>query len=106
VDTDKQDEWWAAGYFDARGGYYFKSSQVTILFTDRDLEVLEKFARIIGHGWIREVAARNSNVLQVSAQADVRAVTERFRSLVTRRKLIADMDAALRDPRVARRDGQ
>lgn len=101
MDASESDLHWAAGYFDARGGYYFKSTQVTIILTDKDREVLERFRRIAGHGWIRRVEAKGTNVLQVSAKGDVRAVTEKFLPLVTRRKLADSMSAALRDSRLA-----
>lgn len=96
------DEAWAAGYFDARGGYYFHSAQVMLIFTDKDREVLQRFARIIEHGWIRPVKNGTSFALQIGAQADIREVTKRFRPLVTRKKLIEKMDQALNDPRVQR----
>ncbi len=96
--TPEQETFWATGYFDARGGYHTRTSQVIIVFTDKDESVLRAFNKIIGHGWVRPYG--KSNILQVGARSDVVAVTLRFRPLVTRESLIADMDEALADGRL------
>jgi hypothetical protein len=97
-----QDLWWATGYFDAKGSYHFKGAAIIIVVTEKDREVLVKFNRILGHGWIRSIPSgkTRTNVLQVTAKANVLDITLRFRPFVTRLALIRDMDRALADGRL------
>lgn len=99
-----EDLHWAAGYFDARGGIYITKNQVKVIITDKDHEVLARFAQITGLAYMpvshppigKKGDARKTNKLEIGAQAQVERVLKLLYPLVTRKSLIEDIFAALK----------
>lgn len=95
----EQDIYWAAGYLDARGGFYFFANQIRMVLTDQDREVLSRFAWITGAGNIRtapsgKAGTRTTNKLDFGARPQLRKFIETFRPLITRQELRDQMDRA------------
>jgi hypothetical protein len=96
--------YWAAGYFDARGGVYITKTQAKVIITDKDEEVLARFARIVGLESMplarppisKKSDARRTNKLEIGSQAQVERVLKLLYPLVTRESLREDTFAALK----------
>jgi hypothetical protein len=89
---------WAAGYFDGTGGIYLKSTQVQIVVTDKDDDVLAQFHAIMSVGWVshpeRRARAR-TNRLAIQERGSVQEVLELLRPRMRNGRLIEAADKAL-----------
>lgn len=96
--TDREKAIWAAGYFDGRGGIYQYDTQVKVIVTDKDREVLDRFHAIVGGaGWVnsRVKGTTTTNRLEFSAMDEVYRALTMLRPYITSSQKAAAIDSAM-----------